>query len=675
MPESDKLPEELTQEKVLKGWRESVNTIPEEYTNKQPADGEITARIVKENKDYVNKLKNDYKLNDSQCASISALINKEAQDSNVYNTINNKVLEQLKEEKPEYNTIQNNVLNEFDKKVKEQTEKNIGNGIYPNKQDLIKAMKQAVQSTLEKAKVDYKLDNEKDKESIEKLKESLESRYKRLYPIQMQEYEKAKSIGKVEEQNLATDNSQENKSKKNIAQDAPSPDSSNYVYSSVSYSGCDMVVSAQISYDGDMHAGGNDVAILGSLQTISYSLYDKMSPIHALGNVNAKDYVHTHRTVAGSMDFAVFNKHWSKDIIKKYKEDKNIPKSQKVVIDEIPPLNLTISMANEFGASSRLALYGVRFFNEGMTMSVNDIYTENTFQFVALDVDYLDEVRSVNITSADIMFQKTRSEQQNKAEAPNNIQVKDVEDEDEEENENKKQKEKSPQEYAQNVFDETMKNNATKDNKELDYDKIKDEAIKKVEQDYKDKQEQLLKDYNEGNISRKEYHDGMTNAKEYFNSAKDHVKDNVQAAKKKQKDEKKKAAEQAKVDKQNKKDVISKFKECEELTKKYTSLIQKLTERKEYYAANNCKSGAKEMEAYISQANKKIDELNIICDNIKKANNGQRPSDGNVTENAVIAALSIDIDSKKNEHKAFNKECSDSIKDIDEITKKLNKKS
>ena len=59
MPESDKLPEELTQEKVLKGWRESVNTIPEEYTNKQPADGEITARIVKENKDYVNKLKND----------------------------------------------------------------------------------------------------------------------------------------------------------------------------------------------------------------------------------------------------------------------------------------------------------------------------------------------------------------------------------------------------------------------------------------------------------------------------------------------------------------------------------------------------------------------------------------------------------------------------------------
>ena len=31
MPESDKLPEELTQEKVLKGWRESVNTIPEEY--------------------------------------------------------------------------------------------------------------------------------------------------------------------------------------------------------------------------------------------------------------------------------------------------------------------------------------------------------------------------------------------------------------------------------------------------------------------------------------------------------------------------------------------------------------------------------------------------------------------------------------------------------------------
>jgi virion structural protein len=53
-------------------------------------------------------------------------------------------------------------------------------------------------------------------------------------------------------------------------------------------------------------------------------------------------------------------------------------------------------MANEYGDKSHLALYGVTFVNEGQVMSINDIYTENTFQFYAKDVDYLKSERDKN---------------------------------------------------------------------------------------------------------------------------------------------------------------------------------------------------------------------------------------------------------------------------------------
>ena len=139
---------------------------------------------------------------------------------------------------------------------------------------------------------------------------------------------------------------------------------------------------------------------MGSLQTLSYSVYDRMEPIHSIGNVNAKDYVHTHRYIAGSMVFAVFDEHWAKRFLEEYRKAYNIPSSQKILTDEMPPLNLTISMGNEYGSASRFVLYGVRFFNEGMTISVNDIYTEHTYQYVALNIDYLENLRNPGETTS-----------------------------------------------------------------------------------------------------------------------------------------------------------------------------------------------------------------------------------------------------------------------------------
>ena len=55
--------------------------------------------------------------------------------------------------------------------------------------------------------------------------------------------------------------------------------------------------------------------IIGELQTVSYSIYMDKSPVRSIGNVNAKDYVVGQRTIAGSLVFSVFNKHFSQDIM------------------------------------------------------------------------------------------------------------------------------------------------------------------------------------------------------------------------------------------------------------------------------------------------------------------------------------------------------------------------
>lgn len=162
-----------------------------------------------------------------------------------------------------------------------------------------------------------------------------------------------------------------------------------------SFSGADMVAVCNIL--------GEDV-VLGTLQTISYSLHMERNAVRSIGNINAKDYTQGPRTIAGSLVFAVFDKHVLYHMAEafkynnKYKDNKytqlygkykSFTNNRHVLADELPPFNVTITFANEYGNRSKLAIYGIRLLNEGQVMSVSDLYTENTYQFVALDIDYL----------------------------------------------------------------------------------------------------------------------------------------------------------------------------------------------------------------------------------------------------------------------------------------------
>ena len=319
--------------------------------------------------------------------------------------------------------------------------------------------------------------------------------------------------------------------------------SSDYLYKNVSYSGTDIVVTAQLCIGNTK----SEFMTMGSLQTITYSVYDRMEPIHSLGNVNAKDYVHTHRYIAGSMVFAVFDQHWAKEFIEKYCKSAGIAESEKILTDEIPPMNITISMGNEYGSSSRTALYGVRLFNEGMTMSVNDIYTEHTYQFVALNIDYLENVqlpsesRNPNfdlstLAPKEIEDKKTQqtNESTDKKNEDNDNDKKD-EDSSTEEDNRIKINGLSSDDYINNAMESLSKNG-----KKVTLSKIQNKALDDVTKDYKKELKTIETEYKEkikkGEATKvdlenkkvqlkKDWKDIKTEIKIYINTAKREVSD------------------------------------------------------------------------------------------------------------------------------------------------------
>lgn len=162
---------------------------------------------------------------------------------------------------------------------------------------------------------------------------------------------------------------------------------SKYTKTYTSYSGTDMVATMEVNLPLGNGKSKRVLHVIGELQTLSYSIHMEKMPVRSISSVNAKDYVEGPRTIAGSLVFAVFDRHIILNILNQANNIAN--DALGTLMDELPPFNITISMTNEYGQKSRMAIYNVRIVDEGQVMSVNDVFTENTYQFVATDIDYL----------------------------------------------------------------------------------------------------------------------------------------------------------------------------------------------------------------------------------------------------------------------------------------------
>jgi hypothetical protein len=167
--------------------------------------------------------------------------------------------------------------------------------------------------------------------------------------------------------------------------------SSEYYRSYNTYSGAD--IKATIT-----PVGGREI-VIGELQTISYSIHREKYPVRTLGRINPRAYTSGPRTVAGSMIFTVFDRHIIKDIISggfTGEPYDSIPPEDKynmyytMKIDELPPMDVTITLKNEYGQSSVIRIYGITIVDEGQTMSIEDIVTEQTMSYLAVGIDIMD---------------------------------------------------------------------------------------------------------------------------------------------------------------------------------------------------------------------------------------------------------------------------------------------
>jgi len=137
----------------------------------------------------------------------------------------------------------------------------------------------------------------------------------------------------------------------------------------------------------------SSTVVLGSLQTISVQTFREKNAVRALGHSYAKGYTRGARTIGGSCIFTIFNENALASLIRGMASSTTYGERDTelstLLPDQLPPLDLTIAFANEYGALSDFRLYGVEFFTDGSVFSIEDLLSEETMNFVCRDADIM----------------------------------------------------------------------------------------------------------------------------------------------------------------------------------------------------------------------------------------------------------------------------------------------
>jgi hypothetical protein len=144
--------------------------------------------------------------------------------------------------------------------------------------------------------------------------------------------------------------------------------------------------------------------VLGEISTLSLSVHREKHPVRTLGSVYPRSFTRGGRTIGGSAVFTTFHQHVLYEFLEvaQYRStgvgDFDRFRWTSHVIDQLPPLDISITFANEYGNLSWMSILGVEFLNEGMVMSIEDLFVESTAQYVARDFDPLRNVANRQIS-------------------------------------------------------------------------------------------------------------------------------------------------------------------------------------------------------------------------------------------------------------------------------------
>jgi len=167
----------------------------------------------------------------------------------------------------------------------------------------------------------------------------------------------------------------------------------------------------------DIVATFGGVAI-GALSGITFSVTREKAPIYTMGSPNPRSFSRGKRGIAGSLIFTVFDRpalykmldvnnnnadttQWfytrshntlpndpnhKRGIADVNLDGASVSKKIPFYADQIPPFDITITFANEYGQSAARSIYGVELLNEGSGASMDDIVIEETMTYVAREL-------------------------------------------------------------------------------------------------------------------------------------------------------------------------------------------------------------------------------------------------------------------------------------------------
>lgn len=147
--------------------------------------------------------------------------------------------------------------------------------------------------------------------------------------------------------------------------------------------------------------------VLAEVQTLSLSTHRDKTAVRACGTVYPKGFTRGPREIAGSLIFTVFNEHVLYQLLEAHASDFDANSYTSAIMDQLPPVDITIAFANEYGQVSRMGIMGVEFVDEGQVMSIEDIMTESVVSFVARDLDPMRAVSKRKLDQNSIMLNQT----------------------------------------------------------------------------------------------------------------------------------------------------------------------------------------------------------------------------------------------------------------------------
>lgn len=181
---------------------------------------------------------------------------------------------------------------------------------------------------------------------------------------------------------------------------------------------------------------------IGSLQAISYAVQREKAPIYVMGKVDPLSFSRGKRGIAGTIITLMLDQHVMLDTPFSNRlfiadKDEIYPSTSELndasrlddldsldpnftfdagnlasayeasgawYVDQIPPFDVAIIAANEYGKAATMRIYGIEILNEGSGFSVDDMVIENQMTYVCRTILPWQRLGSWDFNQAGVPF-------------------------------------------------------------------------------------------------------------------------------------------------------------------------------------------------------------------------------------------------------------------------------